>query len=413
MRPIRDFFSQSLKTQTAQDTVVVFIGQFFNTTVSALFFILLARVLGPAQLGVYSAVTALILIITDTVDLAINSSIIRFNQLPEKEQFNKFAFFLKLILGSLFSIFIFLASKPISFLLQRDLNSSLKVAAFLILVIFLYRFPKAILQAQKNFKTDALLDGGLSLLRLIFSILVIYFYQLTVNKALYIQIIVTFIMMILGFKQVGLSFIGEKIKANLQNKFFSFQSWLTLAFILASIHSRIDNFLLMRFAGPEKLGFYQAGYRFFMPIIQFASVLSAVFAPRFASFTNEQEVKNYLRKTACLTGFFGFLILNLILLLPFFIRFFYGDDYLPAVIPTQILVVGFAFFIFAVPFNSCIIYRKEATKFFALLNFWQLFLIIGLDLLLIPSLGVIGAALALTVSLVIANLASVFWVIKK
>ncbi len=87
----------------------------------------------------------------------------------------------------------------------------------------------------------------------------------------------------------------------------------------------------MRFSGPAMVGYYQAGYRFFMPIIQFSSVLSTVFAPRFASFEDEKQVEAYLKKSSLLSGGLALLVLVFIFFIPAIVRIIFGADYEPSI----------------------------------------------------------------------------------
>ena len=413
MKFLLNFFGTAAKTQTAKDAGIVFGGQVLSTITSAIFFILIARFLGPEKLGIYSAAMAIVIVLADTVDLAINSSIVKFYHKENYKAYWKFAFLLKMLAGFVFSILLFFGAGFLSEIMHQDLTIVLKVSSLLVFLIFFCRFPKAVFQAQKKFLSDALVDVATSALRLLLVLLLICFSALSVKSALWTQIISALGIGLIALKFIGMDFLKAKITPVVRKTFFSFHSWLTVGFILAAVHTRIDNLFLMRFSGPAMVGYYQAGYRFFMPIIQFSSVLSTVFAPRFASFEKEKQVKDYLKKTSLLSGGLALLVLIFIFFVPLIVKILFGAEYAPAVLPTQILAVGFAFFVFAVPFFSCLIYRRGETGFFALLNLLQLCLIVGFDLLLIPRFQAVGAASAASLTIIIINILAIFWVIRK
>lgn len=401
------------KTATLKDTVIVFSGQAIFTLISALFFLLAARALGPEKLGVYTTVAAIVVILTDTIDLALNSTIIKFINTKDGDSYIKFAFFLKICSGIFLVSLLTIGSGFISLFLHQELNQEIIVASIFGLVLFFLRFSKAFFQGKKKFVNDAAIDVGISIIRLLILLVFIFTASLTVVNIFWTHIIATFFVFLLAIKKISLKFLKAKLDSQVRKNFFSFQSWLTLGFVLAAIHSRIDTLFLMRLSGPAMVGFYQAGYRFFLPVIQFASVLSTVFAPRFASFQDEKQVKVYLKKASLLSAAFGLLTWIFIPFVPFAVDVFYGPAYKAAVLPTQIMSVGFGTFVFAAPFISCLLYRRGQTKIFTLLNLVQLAMLIVLDLVLIPRLGAVGAAMAVSLTLVIINLTAVAWVVKK
>ncbi len=59
--------------------------------------------------------------------------------------------------------------------MRQDLTVVLKVSSLLVFLVFFSRFPKAVFQAQKKFLSDALIDMATSALRLLLTLLLIYF----------------------------------------------------------------------------------------------------------------------------------------------------------------------------------------------------------------------------------------------
>ena len=401
------------KTQTIKDTGVVVVGMGLSTVLSAASIFLIARVLGPAGFGLYSTALAIVVIVIDSIGLAINSAIIKFasQKTPQANSFIKFGFLLKVILGLILTIAFAVISQPLAALINNDLKTPLLLVSLFIPATFLVRFFKSVLQAEKKFLKDSIIEVATSLLRLLSLIGFYWLFKRTVVISLTAYLIGIIGAFIIGSWLISWDFLKAKVTQETKRTFFSFQKWLTFGFIIAATHARIDSVILLKLAGPAMVGFYQAGLRFFMPVMQLGAVLSLVFAPRFASFPSFQQSKKYLFKAAKLAGGLALAVLLIIPTAAWLVKLFFGNQYQAAVLPTQILALGFAFFIVGAPFVSHLIYATSRTKQFFYINIVQLVLLVGLDLVLIPKLAAVGAALSMTIALITVNSLVVFLVL--
>lgn len=405
MKKLTDSLLSITKTQTIKDAAVVTIGMGLSTAFSVASIFIIARLLGPADFGLYTVALTIAIIVIDALDLAISGSIVKFASQRDSESngFIKYGFNLKLLLGLVVGLLFALLSQPLAGWLHPDLQKPLLISSLFIPVVFLLRLPRSLLQAQKKFLPDSALEVLTSLSRLIFVGGFYWLFKLTIITSLLAYLFGATTAFLIGASLISWQFLKARVTSKIKSRFFSFQKWLTLGFVLAAVHSRIDTAILLRLSGPAVTGIYQAGFRFFMPAIQLAAALSLVFAPRFASFPDQAEAKTYLLKAARLTLGLGALVLLIIPLAGFFISLIFGPEYQSAVLPTQILSLGFAAFVAGSPFVSHLIYSANRTKAFFLVNLLQLILVVGLDLILIPSYGAVGAAIAVTFTLVIVN----------
>lgn len=391
--------------QTIKDTGIVTIGSGLNAVLAAVCIFLTARILGPASFGFYTTAFALAMIVIDAVELAISGSIIKFasQTTTQSQGFVKFGFYLKLTLGLVITGLFILISQILSPFLHPQLTRPLLIASLSIPAVFLLRFPKSLLQSQKKFFKDTVLEIITSLVRLASIFGFYWLAQLTVITALLSYLFGALAAFAIGALMISWKFLSAPLNPKIKSHFFSFQKWLTVGFIIAAVHGRIDSVILLKFSGPEATGIYQAAFRFFMPVLQLAGALSLVFAPRFASFPDLAQKRTYLHKAAKLSLGLGCLVLLFIPLAPFMIKFIFGAKYLSSILPLQILSLGFAAFVAGAPYTSHLIYAVNKTKIFFLINLLQLTFLVSLDLILIPLSGAVGAAWALASTLIIIN----------
>ena len=395
-----------LKTKTIKDSAVVSGGMVFSTLLSAATIFLLARWLGPGDFGLYAASLAIAVIVTDSLELAISGSVVNFgaknNALSQK--LIKYGLILKLALGLGLGILAAVLAKPVSGWINPALNQPFYLVALIIPLNFLMRFPRSVLQSQRRFWADSSLEVITSLGRFL-SVAGFYFSgSLTVITGLWAYLSGAVAALMIGSALISWKFLKERIDQETRRHFFQFQKWLTIGFILAAIHGRMDTAILLKLAGPAATGIYQAAFRFFMPVMQLAAALSLVFAPRFASFVTRQEARIYLKKAAKLTLLLGLGVLLMLPLAPWLVSLIFGSAYSSAVLPARILSLGFALFIVMAPFTAYLIYSVNRTRVFALINFLQLLLLLILDYWLIPNFGAVGAAIASAVTLISVNL---------
>lgn len=394
------------KTKTIQDTAIVTAGMGVSTLLSAANIFLLARWLGPGGFGLYAASLAIAVIVTDSLELAISGSVVNFGAKNNalSQQLIKFGLLLKLALGLGLGFLVAVLSGLISAWINPGLKQPLYLVALIIPLNFLMRFPRSVLQSQKRFWADSSLEVIASLSRFLSTV---GFYAggwLTVITGLWAYLSGAAAALIIGAALISWQFLKERIDRETRRQFFQFQKWLTVGFILAAIHGRMDTTILLKLAGPATTGIYQAAFRFFMPVMQLAAALSLVFAPRFASFATAQEAKTYLKKAAKLTGLLGFGVLLIIPLAPWLVQLIFGSAYLEAILPARILALGFALFVAMAPFTAHLIYSVNRTRAFAVINFLQFGLLLVLDYWLIPGFGAAGAATANAITLISVNL---------
>lgn len=391
-------------SQTIKDSFVVTVSMGISTILSALSIFLIARFLGPSGFGLYVSALAIAVIMTDSVELAISNSLVKFASGSDKPLgFIKYGFYLKLKLGIGLGLLLILISRPLAALIQPELKPLLLIVSGIIPALFLSRFPRSVLQSQKRFITDSTIEFSTSLFRLLFILFFYYFFQLTVSLALLAYLLGALLAFLLGAAMISWQFLESEIDLSIKTAFFNFQKWMTLGFVVAAVHGRIDSILLLRLNGPEATGIYQAAYRFFMPAIQLAAALSLVFAPRFAGFDTAEKNKRYLFKAMSLSIGLAVLSLLIIPLSPLLVQLIFGFKYAASVPTAQVLAFGFAAFLAGAPLTAHLIYSTQRTKWFLAINVLQLILLISLDLFLMPKWGSLGAAWAMATTLIIIN----------
>lgn len=394
-------YLKSFKTATFKDTSMVFVGNTLSSVLGAVFFFILARKAGPAVFGIFSIATAVAITAVDLFDIAINNAIISFGSKPGWRALAlRNGLKRKIFFSIIFSVLLWIGIPAIIWMLGKpDIAYALKISIWLIPGKAIFSFVKTSLQAGKEFFLDSAVDILSSVFRLVVFFLLWRAGLTPLTAALWGYILGLLLSTVIALPKIK-ELISVEIEDNFNHKEFTvYQSWMTLAFAVSSVSSRLDIFFLTRMVSLEAVGWYQAAFRLYMPVQQLASSISRVLAPRFASFSNRKESKIYLRKALFLSGSLAVSMFLLVPVYPWAIKFLYGSNFQGSVIFAYGLLGYFSLFLLSTPWWSRLLYYYSNARRFAILSVLQLIVLAVMIPFAISTFGGVGVVVALFGSL--------------
>lgn len=392
---------------TAKDTAIIF-TTYLTTSILAFFYtVILARAFSPGNLGVFSAVSAFILLTADVLDLGISASLTRFYpEIRHKEGEGKAAFFLgnTFKFQLLITIFLVLLIIPLGPFLSRFMFHSTSFsnlfifAAIGILATVMLAYSSASLSAQKKFSkvsliiiTSTLFKLGLMLILFIadkFSLA-----NVTASFALAPLIAFSF-----SLKFINLSYFKKKFNFHLIRKLLSYSAFIAAARVLSAISSRFDALMLIPLSSAYDAGIYSAAYKIVFTYILFAGSFSTVISPRLSAFRTVKESFPYLKKVIIVVLLMHFSMIIMYFLAPAIVPFILGSKYLPSISVFRGLLLPAALFVATIPtvnFLLFVVKKPQVSAFNTLVQF--LVIILG-NFYFIPKFGSFGPIYTLTIS---------------
>lgn len=406
-----------IKSSTAKDTLILFVGNASSAFLGFLFFWLLAREFSVSDLGIFTAASNFVIIIVSLTDLGISTGSINFvassisrGKISLSKKYIKAASLLRLGITSFVGLLVILLAKYISpnFF---DTNDSL-VAVLVGLVSISFALPMifpSILQAKKKFLASIIADNSLYLVRLVVALIFMYLFGITINNSLFSFVVGGLVGAIIGFLFIGSNFIKTKPKLITYKKLLKFSGWIGVNRIISAVSGRLDVQMLTIMAGATATGLYSIPSRLSGFVVVLTSSFSGVLAPRLAGFNDKEKEKEYIKKaTLALIPIIAGLILWIIIAKPF-ITILFGNKYLESVPIFQALTIAMIPFVFTAPSVSAIIYSIKKTIFIGVYSFFQLAAIFLLNFYFIPRFGVYGPTI--TFGITNMTLALYTWVI--
>ncbi len=179
---------------------------------------------------------------------------------------------------------------------------------------------------------------------------------------------------------------------------FSFGYKAYLGTVAASLHLRIDTFMLNYFLNPLMVGFYVISVAVVEKLWMLSQAVSTVLYPKVVAMKDEEEKKRFTplvsRNTLLITILGALLLFGLS---KWLIPFLYSEAYLPAVEPLQVLLVG----IVAISMER-ILANDIVARGKPMINTYiasaSLIANIILNIILIPEFGIMGAAWATSIT---------------
>lgn len=382
-----------ISSRTAKDTSTIFVGNITSALLGISFTILAARALGPANWGVVTAVTSLIIILAALGDFGLGASVFRFisskwssSDSSGAERTYRVIFSLRVITAMVFAIALVLLAP---FLAQNLLNiedpSFIFLAALGLLGVLLLDFQIVTFQARQNWRIAALFVSLTNLLRVALVLLLVSSGRISQLSVLLAFVASPILVWAISFfwrptVPVGANW-GRVIR-----KIATFSSWMAGNRIVSATNSRVDTLLLIRLAGAHTTGIYAAANQLALGVPLFVGSFATVLAPQFATLQGD-NLHAFFKKAMNLSFIIVlFLVAGVIFSQPIISLF--GPDYAASTPVLRWLLIAFIPFALSAPAINLLIYHFEKPRIVTLTSLIQMPVTLSLNILLIPKIGV-------------------------
>ena len=397
---------------TGKDTAIVTLGTAINVILGGLFFIIVPRVLGPGDYGLFSTVVATGILATSVANLGIDTGILRFIKKDSNRSDKYLSIALKsyIFLGIVIALLGFLISPLISqFLKQEQITNLLRIAFASTIILLLTNLYTAALQAKHEFTKASVISIASNLLRLVILAICALFLNVGLILITALFFTVPIISVILGsfFLPIKLT---KTDKTNVID-FHKYNLWIALSLIVTSIP--FDNYLLLKLSGPAQAGIYAAPYKILTFVYQFSSNFTRVLASRFSSFDTNAKAKEFALKSSAFLFLFTIGLVLLILIASPLVNAIFGQDFQGSAVVFKWLTAGFIFFFASTIPTSIILYYLGKSQVTFFISTVKIIIFVMLLFILIGAYQAVGAAMAFTLAEIFSFLTSLLYVLYK
>ncbi len=378
----------SLKKQAVSGLMWTFSQQFGTQLISFVVGIVLARLLLPSDFGIIAMFGVIVGVATTLVDGGMTSSLIRTNELDDKDLSTVFWFNIAVAFGVYWIIF-FTAPLISRFYDVEILTPIIRVYCIIIFINAFVGVQSTRFVKNMDFKTlfkirlPSLIIGGIVGVWMAwkgFGIWALVFYPIVQSTISTIQFWL--------YSKWRPSFLFDKEKYKFH---FNYGYKLTLSDVLNTIFKNIYTIVIGKLFSPVQLGYYnRADTLKQLPVSNLSAALNQVTFPLFAKINNDDaKLKEVYQRLMCVVIFVIAPVLCLMIIVAEpMIRFLLTEKWLPAVPYFQVLAVaGILYPIHS--YNLNVLKVKGRTDLFLKLEIWKKILIV-VTLLATFRFGVIG-----------------------
>jgi O-antigen/teichoic acid export membrane protein len=180
---------------------------------------------------------------------------------------------------------------------------------------------------------------------------------------------------------------------------FNFTKWLMFGAGAAYFINWGDNLVLRLYTSMGDIGTYNVGYQLFKGMTMLTIIIHSYFLPFVSQHIDDSaKMKNYLSNKRPKILLLGLVVIGLLFVAaPYVFKLVYGDIYRGSVVILRTLLVGSVLILYLI-FYDVIFYALKRYKFIQTLNLLQVLLNLLLDFLLVPAMGLVGAAVATVIA---------------
>lgn len=404
------YFHRGLSSSTFRNTSWSASSWLVNGASGAITSAIFARYLTVPEFGILVLVLSLSNLVSDLSDLGISSSIVRFGSQSvaegDKERFRLIAsvvFRTKLILGSIVVLLALLFLNPIVSYVFSHVDERI-TAYFRLSLVSAWTYNVAsisvpIFQAYGNFRLMSLVTTSRYIAKLLFVVCCIFAVNSwSVSLGIWIEIASVLIFLVAGFVALPARSLSLRTyDAQLGREMLKFNKWISLHQIVALIGGRLDVFFIGGLADARALGVFGAASKIAALMNTSMYSYSAVLLQEFSAAPTNDAMREKRRNSLIVVvlllgciGAVGALAHHIVILI-------FGQAFADAAILLQVMCIGLACGVAAYPFTATLFALNKSVVFPASTVVSMTVFAIS-NIVLIPMLGVIGAAIAFSVS---------------
>lgn len=358
-----------------------------------------------AEFGRLGLILAVISILVQIVVMGQSQSLLRFINQINYQKKRKSIFFTITIFVVLINILFVIIGETLSpFFAQLfgsidDYNLSLKIAVFIVAFSIINNIFQSKLRADENSIFFTVLNIIKLVFLIIFTVYLVAFIKNGINGVLYAQLISE----ILGFIIVLPMMIREmelKFEKKILKESLKFGIPLIFAGLSMTLLNISDRFIIKFLDNESSLGLYELGYRIAGILNMFLVIpMNLTFVPIAYKMYKQPNDKEYFSK---IMTYFTFIIVWGALLLSIFSKeilliFSKSNEFLPAYSIVPFILYSYVFLGMSI-ISSVGIFLEGKTLYSAIITVVATILNIGLNFILIPKVGIMGAAISTVLS---------------
>ncbi len=386
-----------LRKKVLHNLAIVFTESAVSKLFSFLLVIVIARMLGPEEFGVYSLVTVSIFFLTAFIDFGMENTAIRFSAHHQSKREEIFGVYFLCKTAALIFLLLFIFFLPGLVLKLPDKFQSTKYFYIIFMgsVIESYLFIiTTYWQSLERFFIRALINTGVYFLRLvlIFALLRLKVFNLKLITLFFAFSGLPFLLLFLRYL---FRFLNNLIKRGIPNKLLTsmlhYEKWIVIGAIPMIIMTRIDFYIVVYFLSFKEAGLYNSAVELTGILAVILMAFRKVLFPKVVKYDDVRQIKTYISKVHKLLFLNTILCLLIVPFSKYIISFFLGVKYIPASGILQILLFSFLFTFWNVML-SIIFYSLGNSKLMAIGAYIQLAFFILCSFMFVPAMGMKGAA---------------------
>lgn len=390
-----NLFQKIINSKLFQNLSIVFSETVVTKILNFIIILLLTRQLGPEEYGKYSFIFVTMAFCSSFFDFGMENTAVRFSNKQSSIRNSIFGLYLSVKVLILFTIVLVLTVFGGQIFALIHKSELTKYIPFLIIGILgesLFFVNDTYLQAVQKFTLRAFLNICKYSLNLIF-IVILFLKKMMYLKYVFCMYFIPLSITILfvpKYIEFFKNYFSDNLSTDLLKEIFHYEKWMFILSIGTNTLQKADFFMISYWVSYMQIGIYNAAIQLSAVVSFLPYVFGKVLLPKLAEMENPEICKFIKKFDKTLIG--ACIVMTLFIpLTDVVVPFLLGEQYVLSIPVLKILLLAFILTFYVAPTEQAL-YALGLPKIITQGRYIQLFTLIGLSFVMIPKLGIIGAA---------------------